>query len=180
MVDRYNIGKEYYKNKNYQKAYKVFFELANLGDVNAQVSLATMLYNGIGVNIDTERAYHWFKIAANENNPEALYYYGMYCLEDIDNINEGKEYLSRACEHKYPLAITAMAYYYEYGDHGYEKNTNISIQLYKQACLLKERSACLNLYKLCKKVKKLSEFKAFLSNEIGYIKYFKIIMRLGA
>jgi len=177
MLDKYNIGKEYYRNKKYQKAYKVFFELANLGDANAQVSLATMLYNGTGVNLDIERAYYWYKIAAKQNNAEALYYCSMYYLEDIGKVAIGKKYLEKSVELNYALAITAYAYYYEYGDHGYEKNKDKAIVLYKKACLLEDSGACLNLYSLMNGQNMREELREFIKREIGYLKYLKIILK---
>lgn len=177
MLDRYNIGKEYYKNKKYQKAYKVFFELANMGDVNAQVSLATMLYNGIGVNVDTERAYYWYKIAAEQNNAEALYYCSMHYLEDIGKVDIGKKYLERSVELNYAFAITTYAYYYEHGDHSYKKNKNKAIALYKKSCLLEDPEACLNLYSLMCEQNMKKEFREYIKRDIGYLKYLKIILK---
>lgn len=96
MTDKYSIAKKHYQTKQYKQAYTIFLNLAESGDLNLQISVAAMIYHGEGVEADKDRAYSWYKIAAEQNDPEALYLYGMYCLEDIKKIDEGKIYFEKA------------------------------------------------------------------------------------
>lgn len=178
MTNEYNIAKEFYKKKEYKKAYKVFLKLAKNGDIDSQVAVGNMLYNGQGIPLNIDMAYNWFKISANNNNPEAQYYCAMHYLEDLDEIDMGKEYLIKSYEQNYAPAITAIAYYYEYGDHKYNKDENKAIDLYKEACILENRDACKKLFVLMKQKKRIIELQKFIKDKLGYFKYLKIIIRL--
>lgn len=177
MVNKYNLAKNHYKNKQYKKAYTTFLSLAESGDLNSQISVAAMLYHGDGIDIDKDRAYYWYKIAAEQNNPEALYCYGMYCLEDIGKTDEGKRYFEKAVELDYVSVIATLAYYHHYGDHDYEQDKNKAILLYQKACLLKDSQSCLNLYALMEEENRKSEFHQFIKEDLGYFKYLRIVVK---
>jgi len=171
-----NTGKQFYKKKKYKQAYEIFLRLAELGDIDSQVLVGNMLYNGQGVVSDMDKAYNWFKIASDANNAEALYYLAMHYLEDLDEIKIGKKYLSKAVNLHYSQAITTMAYYHEFGDHNYEKDEIEAINLYKKACILKNKDACKKLFILMKRKNMLNELQKFIQGQIGYFKYLKIIL----
>lgn len=177
MLDKYNIAKKYYKKKDYKKAYDIFLKLAEQGSLDSQVWLAGMLYYGKGVNNNISEAYHWYEIAARQNDPEALYYCAMYYLEDLKEKDNGRKYLEKAVELKYAPAMTICAYYHEYGDYGYPKDTDRAIKLYKQSCMLEEADACINLYVLMKEFNKTIELKIFIEENIGKLRFLKIIIK---
>lgn len=176
IVNDYNIGKQFYKKRKYKRAYEVFFKLAELGDINSQVLVGNMLYNGQGIDLDIDAAYDWFKIAAKSSNAEALYYLAMHYLEDLNEVELGKEFLLKAVNQNYSQAITTMAYYYEFGDHGYKKDEFQAIYLYKKACILENKDACKKLFLLMKRKNILNELQKFIQEQIGYLKYLKILL----
>ena len=51
----YETGLNEYKNKNYNKAFKIFLNLAKSGDARAQSDIAGMYFNGWGVNVDHKK-----------------------------------------------------------------------------------------------------------------------------
>ncbi|MEA1879605.1 MAG: tetratricopeptide repeat protein [Campylobacterota bacterium] len=178
MTKEYKNALKEYDLKNYEKAYTLFEKSAKSGEVDAQVTLVSMLYEGNKIRQDISKACFWYEEAAKQDDLEALHFCAVYFMDEGD-IDKGKIFLNKAIEYDYPPAINTLGTIYDYGDFKYESNKEKALELYKKACLLQERSACLNLYKLCKKVKKIYEFKNFLNHEIGYIKYFKIIMSIG-
>ena len=72
----YETGLIEYKNKNYNKAFKIFLNLAISGDARAQSDIAGMYFNGWGVNVDHKRAFYWYKKASKNGNPYAQYKLG--------------------------------------------------------------------------------------------------------
>ena len=53
----YEVGLNEYKNKNYDKAFKILYTLAKLGDARAQSDIAGMYFNGWGVKTDHKKAF---------------------------------------------------------------------------------------------------------------------------
>ena len=60
----YETGLNEYKNKNYNKAFKIFLTLANSGDARAQSDIAGMYFNGWGVEVDYKKAFQWYEKAS--------------------------------------------------------------------------------------------------------------------
>ena len=59
----YSAGEEAYKEKNYQKAFENFTKAAELGNGEAQFSLARMYHEGEGVEKNLERSFYWLNKA---------------------------------------------------------------------------------------------------------------------
>jgi len=57
-----------YLNKDYKKAFLIFEELANEGNVNAQYNLAMFYYKGIGVPKNKIFAFIWFDTASKKGH----------------------------------------------------------------------------------------------------------------
>lgn len=55
---------QYYTSQEYNKAYKVYFKLARIGDHYAQDRIATMYAEGHGKRVDLQKAYAWEALAA--------------------------------------------------------------------------------------------------------------------
>lgn len=76
----YNSGLDYYKTKQYKKAYPIILQEAQKGNKEAQYLLASFYENGYGVQKDLQKSIHWFKKASstysyilnNENNTTTL------------------------------------------------------------------------------------------------------------
>ena len=64
------------KNKEYEKAYIAFKQLAESGVADAQYNLAMMYRTGQGVNKDISLSNTWFGKAANQGVADAQYYLG--------------------------------------------------------------------------------------------------------
>ena len=57
-------------------AYETFFKMAKSGDVDSQTLLGEMYLDGIGTDIDVEKAFYWISKAANTGDAEAQYLMG--------------------------------------------------------------------------------------------------------
>jgi len=178
IKSEYSIAQEYYDKKEYKKAYTIFLELAHKGDSQAQLQLGTMQYEGKGVLIDKNNAYFWFQKVAKNNDPEALYRCSLYCFEDLNNIKKGKTYLNKSVQLKYPKAIFMLARCFDLGHDGYIQDEEKAIKLYKQACLLKHKQACLDLYSILKEKNRIFEFRQFVKRDMGQFDYVKNVFTL--
>ena len=68
----YDVGLDFYKNKQYQNAYEYFLKSANSGNSQAAHNLAIMYHNGDGVKKDTTESIKWLQIASDAKNPYAM------------------------------------------------------------------------------------------------------------
>lgn len=64
-------GDEAYSAENYEKAAALYRKDAELGVIVAQVNLAVMYLDGLGVAQDFRQAAQWFQKAAEQGNAEA-------------------------------------------------------------------------------------------------------------
>lgn len=60
----FDLGMRYYEEKNFEKAYKEFFEAAQYGDYDSQNNIGAMYYRGEYVQKDIPTAYAWMALAA--------------------------------------------------------------------------------------------------------------------
>lgn len=74
-------GDEAYSAENYGKAAALYRKDAELGVIAAQVSLAFMYLDGLGVAQDFAQAARWFRQAAEQGNSEAQYNLGLLLQE---------------------------------------------------------------------------------------------------
>jgi len=81
----YDKGKEYYQKKEYKKAFEIWNDLANKGDIKALNNIAIMYYKGYGVDFDQKKSVDILEdILKKEKNPEVMfnlayiYYNGYY------------------------------------------------------------------------------------------------------
>ena len=72
---------EAYSAENYDKAAALYRKDAELGVISAQVNLAVMLMDGLGVAQDFQQAAKWFSKAAEQGNAEAQYNLGVLYQE---------------------------------------------------------------------------------------------------
>ena len=66
--EMYIKGKEYYNNKDYFEAIKLFRNSAELGNAAGQNSLGVMFREGSGVSRDYSEAIKWFRKSAEQGN----------------------------------------------------------------------------------------------------------------
>ena len=75
--EMYELGKEFRDGTNGNvvmptTAIKYFIKAGERGHVDAQYDLAFMYENGIGSEIDIEKAIEWYTAAASHNQSEAI------------------------------------------------------------------------------------------------------------
>lgn len=60
----FELGMKYYESKDFERAYKEFFEAAEYGDHDSQQNIGAMYYRGEHVTKDIPTAYAWMALAA--------------------------------------------------------------------------------------------------------------------
>lgn len=100
--------------------------LADKGDVQAQVGLGQLHYQGgRGVDLDYKKAMQYFKQAADANNPIAMAYLGKIYLDGSDEVKADNDtafkYFKRASDLKNPVGMSGLGLMYLYG-RGVEKD----------------------------------------------------------
>ncbi|XP_043226067.1 protein sel-1 homolog 1-like isoform X2 [Amphibalanus amphitrite] len=94
--------------------------LADKGDVQAQVGLGQLHYQGgRGVERDHQRAYEYFVQAADAGNPNAMAFLGKMYLEGNDVVQQDNttalKYFERAAELGNPVGQSGLGFMYLYG-----------------------------------------------------------------
>ncbi len=80
LANNYNKGVDAYKAGDYKTAVELWTPYAAEGNVNAQYAIATIYYEGKGIDQDYAKALYWYKQAARQNDPKANAQIGlMYC-----------------------------------------------------------------------------------------------------
>jgi TPR repeat protein len=72
----YEDGDAAFRARNYAAAIKLWKPLAEDGNAEAQLGVATLYYSGLGVVMDYDLAFEWFSKAAAQGLPRALYMLG--------------------------------------------------------------------------------------------------------
>ncbi|MGN6147705.1 MAG: tetratricopeptide repeat protein [Rhizomicrobium sp.] len=108
-----------YDAKDYDKAYKLFTELADEYDVAAMRNVALMTRDGLGTEKDPERAQDMMKEAARRGLPTAQYDLGEMLLSGAagkPNRKAALPWFELAASAGHPLAQYRLAQLYEEGD----------------------------------------------------------------
>ncbi|GJQ80750.1 hypothetical protein Trydic_g9342 [Trypoxylus dichotomus] len=100
--------------------------LAEKGDVQAQVGLGQLYYQGgRGVELDYKKALHYFTQAANAGNSNAMAYLGKIYLDGSDEIKQSNDtalkYFKKASDLNNPVGLSGLGLMYLYG-RGIEKD----------------------------------------------------------
>ncbi len=117
-IDMLNAGKE-------QKAHDTFFLAAKSGDLDSQMILGAMYLDGIGVNVDHQKAFFWLSKAANRGDKEAQYLLGfMYenGLKVAVNIKRATKWYTEAALQGDVLSQYNLAIIYKEGKGEVEKD----------------------------------------------------------
>lgn len=105
-----------------KQAYDIYLKFAQKGDKNAQLKLAFMLENGLGVRADVVGAQQWYTACAEQGDPVAQYLLGrLYQLGAIDkqpNYKLAKQWYEKAQTNYAPAAI-ALGFLYDTVDDNY-------------------------------------------------------------
>ncbi|OGT05857.1 MAG: hypothetical protein A2103_03785 [Gammaproteobacteria bacterium GWF2_41_13] len=117
----------------YDNAFNWFLKAANQNDSDAQVNLAMMYSNGVGVDQDNAKAVRWFVRAADlgnddaESNLGAMYASGRYFTQ---NYNMAFYWFNKSAEHGNPQGQAQLATLYDQGL-GIPKDKNQALKWYK-------------------------------------------------
>ncbi len=122
------------------KAQKTFLTLAKSGDIDSQVMLGSMYLDGMGVEVDHEKAFYWFSKAAIQNDSEAQYLLGFMYENglglDIDYAQAAKLY-EKSSEAGDILAQLNLAIMYKEG-RGVQKDMKQAFMWIERANATKE------------------------------------------
>ena len=67
-----------YENKEYEKSFSLYKELAEAGDADAQFNLGILYANGYGVLKNYIKAFVWYEKAALQGYDEAYFNLGLF------------------------------------------------------------------------------------------------------
>jgi TPR repeat protein len=172
MDDKLEIAYDYYAKDN-DKAYALFLECAKDNYVDAQIMVASMLYDGVDIDKNLDQSYYWYKRAADNGHIPSSKFYADYCF-DNNNFPEGQKYLEKAVNAEDINAIYNLAIYYLNGKYGYEYNEDKALTLFEQAVHLNnDVEAYANVGRiLFKKLGKDEAFK-YMRHEFGFMPIWK-------
>lgn len=133
---------------DYTQAFHWFERAASLGVVEAMFTLGLIHEQGLGVPVDETEAYKWYECSADEGYEEAQYRIGSIYFEGLLQVKQDYEqaftWFMRAASQYQLDAIYNVGYCYEHG-FGVEKSQHEAIRYYKQASLLGDYDAKINL-----------------------------------
>ena len=129
-----NGSEQYSVGQNTTKAFELFKQAAENGNIEAQYQLGNCYYLGTGTSADKEKAYEYFRLAAENGNAaaQALLGYG-YLSGDIGVIDYRTAYdwFSASAEQDNAYAYGNLGDIYYYGL-GTDINYNTAIEYYKK------------------------------------------------
>lgn len=106
-MSKYEEGGKAFDSENYEKAMEIMLPLAQAGDVEAQLSVASMYFSGLGVQQDYRQAVKWYRPAAEKGHPVAQHSLGIALLA-LDDMNEAIEYLLEADKQNVSVAQSCL------------------------------------------------------------------------
>jgi len=150
---------EAFKNKNYDKAFKLYEIDAKRGDTKAQNALSYLYFNGLGVSKDKNKGLFWLEKAANLNDAIAQYDLGMMYLSgyivDKDSI-AAFNWLTSASQQNHIEAEYNLALMYYNGD-GVDINATASVELLDRAAKKGHIKATKNIGRIYMKLLKFED-----------------------
>lgn len=132
----YEIGKGTPQNKD--AAVQYYKKAAEAGVLSTQLRLADYYLNGTIVNHDIWQAIYWYKKAAAQNNPYALFMLGTFADQGIgENINKKKalKYFIKSAQLGFARAQYNIAQYYSQGIVSGEESPGLAYYWYRKAAL---------------------------------------------
>lgn len=129
----FNNGICLMEKKEYGEAYDVMLSAAEKGLAPAQSRLGYMYAEGLGVTQDSEKSEHWYRMAANQGDIDAMVSLGNIYYGIRNDFNTAFHYYSDAAYAGDAMAQLSLAYMYLRGE-GVEQD-------YEKAFKLTEKSA---------------------------------------
>lgn len=75
-ADEFGRGLSAYNAADYERAFEIWYPLADENDAKAQTAIAFLYLKGLGVTQDDVRAADWYRRAARLGRPEAQFFLG--------------------------------------------------------------------------------------------------------
>ena len=119
----------------FSEAYQSFLKGAQGGDAEAQVQLATMLIDALGVRRDYAAAARWLRAAADRGHRYAMYRLGQLFEDGLigePDIAQAVQWYTKAVRRREPRAAFRLAALYEQG-RGVRADRIRAIKLYRLA-----------------------------------------------
>jgi TPR repeat protein len=107
------------------KAYQTFFQLAKSGDAEAQTLLGEMYLDGIGTDMDVNKAFYWISKASNNGDVDAQYLLGFMYENGIKvavNVPRAVTLYQKAAKQGDILSQYSLAMIYKEGKGGIKKD----------------------------------------------------------
>ncbi len=112
----YNKGVCLMEKKEYGEAYDVMVSAAEKGLASAQSRLGYMYAEGLGVTQDSEKSEHWYRMAANQGDIDAMVSLGNIYYGIRNDFNTAFHYYSDAAYAGDAEAQLSLAYMYLRGE----------------------------------------------------------------
>ena len=112
----FNKGVCLMEKKEYGEAYDVFVSAAEKGLAPAQSRLGYMYAEGLGVTQDSEKSEHWYRMAANQGDIDAMFSLGNIYYGIRNDFNTAFHYYSDAADAGDADAQLSLAYMYLRGE----------------------------------------------------------------
>jgi len=141
--EQFELGRQYVKQQNAEKAAYWVKKAAEQGHAGAQAGLSGFYYLGIGVDMDYKEAVKWARKAAMQGHPSGQCMLGLYyesCVGVEKNMTEAIKWYKKAAEQDDEGAIAKLGQCYLYGN-GVQKNRNEAIRLLKKAARMGEETS---------------------------------------
>ncbi len=127
------VGIRAFCEREYERASEILRPHAEQGNVDAQVILAFMLWDGVDVRQNRDEALSWFRKAADKGDGEAQVFLGSaYSNGDgvkVD-LNEAVKWYSKAAEAGISEGQYNLAYAHSFGAGGVVKDEAKAVELY--------------------------------------------------
>lgn len=131
---RLNRGIAYYEKGLYPKAYKLLLPLARKGNAKAQLYVGDCFANGQGVFMDTDEAIKWYRLAADQELPEAQHRMFACCMDGVGierNTANAAKWCRKAAEAGHGDAMFDMGMLYVSGT-GVEQNAKGAFRWFRK------------------------------------------------
>ena len=148
-IDAHGVADTLFLQGKYKEALDKYRILADEGSVAAQLRIGWFYQKGLGVSIDLEEAYRWYKKAAVTDSPTGQFYMGVLQRAQ-KNYQEAFCWFEKAAAQDYVPAIYCLGEAYQFGE-GVDVDRNKANKYFEKAAamghLLGQRRIAVNMIK---------------------------------
>ncbi len=117
-----NLTHYYIQDERKDDYVKWMHRWAEAGDAVGQFNLGQLYMRNDEVPQDLEKAKHWHKLSADQNNPDGQFAYGCDLLNEGVNIQEALQWLDKAADQNHLTALHDLNVIFFEGLYGLEKD----------------------------------------------------------